>query len=416
MLQYPLGLANTFMRCSFIMEKKPWYILTQCCLLLMSVAVLYVWSVYVTHLEQVYGWTRLETSGVFTLSICAYCAGSLLSGFLSVRIEIRYLLWIAGGLLFAGFLISAVQTTVFAVACGYGGLCGCGVGMAYNAILSVAARWFPDKPGMCNGVLLTCYGFATFPMAAITNHLLAALGWKQTLLIFAVFECAVLFLGGLQFKRFPNQDRSNSITEKCKQDCSPFQMFRAGHFYAVFFWLMTLTASGLAAIGSAAQMALDLGAKSGTAALLAGVISAAGCIGRLGFGKIFDMLGNRKSALCDSLIMVAAITIMTFSFLFHSLIVLFIGLMLLGISYGGMSSLCASLVRGLFGTKYYPRNLSIMSLQMIPASLLGPLLGSSIYAYWENYKMVCIILLLLDLIGTALIVFNLKTRNDCLDI
>lgn len=68
------------------MGNKRWAVLALCCVLLMSVAVLYAWSVFVIPLEGVYDWSRVETSGVFTLSMCSYCAGSLLSGFLSCHV------------------------------------------------------------------------------------------------------------------------------------------------------------------------------------------------------------------------------------------------------------------------------------------------------------------------------------------
>ena len=118
------------------MGKKRWAVLALCCVLLMSVAVLYAWSVFVIPLEGIYSWSRVETSGVFTLSMCSYCAGSLLSGFLSARLRPRTLLWCAGGALLPGFLLAGGSTPSFAgVALGYGVLCGCGVGMAYNILL-----------------------------------------------------------------------------------------------------------------------------------------------------------------------------------------------------------------------------------------------------------------------------------------
>lgn len=335
------------------MGKKRWAVLALCCVLLMSVAVLYAWSVFVIPLEGIYSWSRVETSGVFTLSMCSYCAGSLLSGFLSARLRPRTLLWCAGGALLPGFLLAGGSTPSFAgVALGYGVLCGCGVGMAYNILLGYAARWFPDRPGSCNGLLLTCYGFATFPMAAAANHLLSALGWTRTLLAFGLFEGSVLILGGLLLPPSPTPVPSEPGAPGSSADLSPAQMLRTGRFCSVFLWLMVLTAGGLAAIGSAAQMALELGAAAGTAALLSGVVTAFGCAGRLAFGRLFDMLGGHRSALWDSLIMAVAMALMVISFLLDRLPLLLLGLGLLGIGYGGMSSLCAALVRDLFGPRH----------------------------------------------------------------
>lgn len=109
-------------------------------------------------------------------------------------------------------------------------------------------------------------------------------------------------------------------------------------------------------------MALELGAAAGTAALLSGVVTAFGCAGRLAFGRLFDMLGGHRSALWDSLIMAVAMALMVISFLLDRLPLLLLGLGLLGIGYGGMSSLCAALVRDLFG----PRPLSSKPRHYVP--------------------------------------------------
>lgn len=155
-------------------------------------------------------------------------------------------------------------------------------------------------------------------------------------------------------------------------------------------------------------MALELGAAAGTAALLSGVVTAFGCAGRLAFGRLFDMLGGHRSALWDSLIMAVAMALMVISFLLDRLPLLLLGLGLLGIGYGGMSSLCAALVRDLFGPRHYPQNLAIMSLQMVPASLLGPMLGSSLSTQWGSYGAVCLLLLPLNLAGALLISRSLR--------
>lgn len=195
------------------MESKRWGILALCSIFLMSVAVLYAWSVFSAALENRQGWTRLETSGIFTLSMTAYCGGSLVSGFLARYWSTKKMLRSAAALLAAGFMIAGFWPAVGGVSLGYGVLCGCGV------------------------------------------------------------DTAVLLIGGM---------------------------------------------------------------------------------------------------------------------------------VLLGISYSGMSSLCAASVRELFGTRHYSENISIMSLQVIVSSALGPLLCGITYTRWKSYELVCGGLLLLSLIGLLL--------------
>lgn len=42
------------------------------------------------------------------------------------------------------------------VSLGYGVLCGCGVGMAYTALLGYSAAWFPDWPGLGSAIYAGC--------------------------------------------------------------------------------------------------------------------------------------------------------------------------------------------------------------------------------------------------------------------
>ena len=149
------------------MERKRWGILALCSIFLMSVAVLYAWSVFSAALENRQGWTRLETSGIFTLSMTAYCGGSLVSDFLARYWSTKKLLRSAAALLAAGFMIAGFWPAVGGVSLGYGVLCGCGVGITYNRMVSLCTQWFPDCPGLSCGILLACYSFATLSLIHI---------------------------------------------------------------------------------------------------------------------------------------------------------------------------------------------------------------------------------------------------------
>ena len=70
--------------------------------------------------------------------------------------------------------------------------------------------------------------------------------------------------------------------------------------------------------------------------------------------------------------MAVAMALMVISFLLDCLPLLLLGLGLLGIGYGGMSSLCAALVRDLFGPRHYPQNLAIMSSRWFPPPSWAP--------------------------------------------
>ena len=74
--------------------------------------VVYAWSMFVEPLEAQFGWTRAETSLVFTVSMACLCAGHLASGILLPRTSPRCVLLLAAALSGAGFLASAAGNSL----------------------------------------------------------------------------------------------------------------------------------------------------------------------------------------------------------------------------------------------------------------------------------------------------------------
>ena len=55
----------------------------------MLLGLVYSWSIFVGPLEADFGWTRTDTSAVFSVSMVALCTGQLVSGALVARISSR---------------------------------------------------------------------------------------------------------------------------------------------------------------------------------------------------------------------------------------------------------------------------------------------------------------------------------------
>ena len=393
------------------MKQNPHKILFFCSALLMLVAILYAWSVFATHLEETCNWTRVATSAVFTVSICSYCVGSIISGFLQSRCTVSTKLRTAGTLLFGGFLLAGLCPNQMGILIGYGISCGCAVDIVYNALLGYAIKWFPGGPGVCNGVLLTSYGLATFPITAVAGWLLRSFGWRGTMLSFGLVEGVLVFFSGFLFTQIPSS-KTRLRSGKETTSAPTISALRSRSFVCLFIWLMIITTICLAIVGSATQMTLVFDVPTALANLTPGIISVFGCMGRLGVGKLFDAVGNIKSTLLDNILVILAIIHMLIAFWTSAYSVFIIGCLLLCIGYGGMASLCACLVRSLFGAQNYSLNLSVISLQMIPASILGPIFGSSIYEFSKSYTTVCISFLVLGLLGIPLIICGLKAKGS----
>src|SRR5450759_1048355 len=63
-----------------------WWRLLGALLMTLALGTLYAWSVFVTPLENEFGWKRAQTSTVFTFAVVVFAASLLLAGRLQDRI------------------------------------------------------------------------------------------------------------------------------------------------------------------------------------------------------------------------------------------------------------------------------------------------------------------------------------------
>ena len=172
-------------------------------------------------------------------------------------------------------------------------------------------------------------------------------------------------------------------------------------------------------IGHASVCAQDLGAAVGIATLITGLISVFNGIGRVVIGWIFDTMGRRTSVAISNLTMVLAFVLLVYAigrgslgvFMGASLIDkweqeilqkqwslgVFMGAsLILGFSYGSTPPVNSAFTNLFYGKKNYPLNFSFMNSNLIPASLLGPLVAGAVNTATGSYLTVFILLLVLS--------------------
>ena len=98
--------------------------------ILMNLALgsLYAWSVFVLPLEKEFGWTRAQTSWVFTIAIVCFALSFIIAGRLQDRRGPRICAAIGGTLVSAGFVLSSMTTSLIGFYATFGVIVGIGNG------------------------------------------------------------------------------------------------------------------------------------------------------------------------------------------------------------------------------------------------------------------------------------------------
>ena len=100
---------------------------------------LYAWSVFVLPLEKEFGWSRTQTSWVYTIAIVCFAASFILAGKLQDKKGPQVCAFIGALLVGGGFALSSLTTSVGFLYVAFGVIVGVGNGFGYAAPTPVAS-------------------------------------------------------------------------------------------------------------------------------------------------------------------------------------------------------------------------------------------------------------------------------------
>lgn len=363
-------------------EQKRWLMLVSTIIINICVGSCYAWSVFQTPLIKMFHWSPVETSLAFTLIIGVSSLPMALVGLIQEYVQPRYIIFI-GGLLFGlatyatGNITSLVQLYVF-----YGVMGGLGNGIVYSGGLSNMIRFFPDRRGLCSGLLAAGMGSGALVIAPLAAVLIDRLGvlatFKALGILFTITICGLSFLietAPLNFQPAGWEAGANS-SKTAPIDKNWREMLRTFSFYLIAAMFILGTISGLMVMGHASSILQEvIGLTPQKAAVLVGILALANTIGRIFWGWLSDRWGRFQTCIVLYIIVSASmygLTVVPHNYVFVTT------MMMVGFCYGGFMSMIASLTADVYGTKHLPVNFGIMFLAFGVAAFIGPRLAAVI--------------------------------------
>lgn len=380
--------------------------------------ILYAWSILKIPFKEEFGFADSSLAFNFTLTMSFFCIGAFLGSKLLKRMGVTLSVVLSGALVGIGFIGTAfVSGNVALLYVFYALFAGLGIGIAYNVVISTVSAWFPDKKGLCSGVLMMAFGASTLILGKVIESFFQneSIGWQKTYIIFGVVLAFVLILSGVLLKRpspevvFPAVKATVSAGKESfeARDYTTAEMVKRFTFWRAFLCLVCLTAVGNSVISFARDLVLSVGAEVSLASTLVGVLSICNGLGRIFTGALFDFAGRRITMLAANIITIFAAGVTLAAVYVNSLPLCIIGLCLTGISYGSCPTVCSAFTAAFYGRKYFPTNFSITNFNLLAASFIATL-SSNLLLSTGSYAAPFILLLSLSVIALAL---NLSIRR-----
>lgn len=377
----------------------------------------YAWSVMGSIINKEFNWTASTLSMTFTLTMIFFCVGCMAGGFLNKKVSCRLFVWVSAVLFLAGFLLSSVIHTPFGLYMGFGVLCGTASGLVYNAVLSTVNPWFPDKQGLVSGILMMGFGISAFIVGKLFQAWTPAAveGWRTSFQVMGVLTAVVFVISSLLLKKPGTDFNPPAASAKKKQYVNPVameattpQMMKEPAFWAYYVWAIVLSAAGLALVSQASGFAFQINAaneaaggavtSASTIATLVGLISIFNGIGRVVFGGMFDKVGRSVTMQMTNVLFIVSGIILLTALSTNSMVILTIGFILGGFSYGGINPANSAFISSYYGRKHYPTNFSIINTNLVIASF-GSTIAAALKDATQSYSSAIIMLITLAAVG-----------------
>ena len=341
-------------------------------ILQLFLGVIYVWSVFVKPVSEFWKWDVDAVKLTSSFMLAFFVLGILIGGRLQNKLGTHFMV-LGGGLLMA---VGMVSTSLLSSAAAwpiyitYGIVGGFGVGMAYNAIISCAQKWFPTKRGLATGISVCMFGFSTVIFAPLIEYLIRQFSLLTTLQILGG-AFLVVTLALFSFIRTPEETTQtggaagSSVQQK---QYTTVEMLKNPSFYLISLSMMLLTASFFILTPSLKSLPTELGYGSNIGTFIVMLTGIASALGRLAVPLLGDKIGPAKAVFT----ILAATAVCMAGLCINNSIVFIVAVAVVAFCYGGSSGIYPVVTGRFFGLKNIGSNYGMVMIGFMLSSLCFP--------------------------------------------
>lgn len=360
--------------------------------------IFYSFGVFFPPLLAAFGWTRAMTSAAVSLRSIVRIPTVIVVGRLTDRFGPRLVLTWCGCFLGLGYILMSQVNALWHLYVFYGVIVALGSSFYWIPVVSMVPRWFAKRRGMMMGIVTSGIGIGQVIGPPLVNRLISTYGWRTSFVIVGSMVAAVVVVAAQFLKSSPQklgllpygvseakQEDSETKTRglHVRQLIVKKQFWAHGMIY--LFWILPLSVVSVHII----IHGIGIGMTAAEAANIIAVVGITSIVGRLGFGRLADVIGN-KMVLAISFILITAGFLWLLVAEEGWMIYLFAAVF--GVSYGVFEILQSPMVADLFGQNSLGSVLGFLNVFSAIGILVGPVLAGHIFDITNSYNqafMIC---------------------------
>ena len=377
----------------------------------------YSFGVFVTPLEQEFGWTRAQVNGSLsffaTTGVLALLSGPVLDRFGSGPVMVVSFLAIALSFLLRPWMSDLWHFYALNLLM-YAGMPGA-IMLPVGKLIGI---WFIEGRGRAIGLTAMGANFGGFIFSSQTETLIDAFDWQTTYFIFGLMFLVLVPLIILTIRETPRAPSHAPVGGQpapqllVQVGMAAAAALRTRAFILVCVGLLLATITYQSVLSQIFPHLESVGISRTEASWAVGILAIFGMVGKVLLGYLTEKFPARYVFVGSLWLQVLGILILVFagaSPLFWLFVPIF------GVAFGGMGSLITLIIQDTFGIKAFATIFGMVNFFILPTPLLGPLLVGKSFEDTGAYTVAFLVISVLLIIGSIAFYFARPPRWDKTD-
>lgn len=374
-------------------------------IMLLAYGIRLSFGVFFKPMATEFGWARALTSGAFTLSMIMQGVWGIFMGKLNDRFGPRFIMTLCCFCLGLGFVLMSQIGHVWQLYLFYGVIIGVGMSGVWVPQMSSIARWFVRRRSLMTGIVIAGTGISQLIAPPVVSRLIDAYDWRLSFVILGGVVLIAVVLSAQFLRRDPAQmgQRPYGENERTRQELkseTKALSFReaicTAQFWIAFMILFCYAFGAFSILVHIVPHAIGLGVSSVSAANILAVMGGIGILGNYVLGGIGDRIGNRQVFIIGYIMMTASLFWLVPA---REVLMLYLSMVILGFSFGGMAAVESPLVAKLFGLSSHGLIYGVIHVGFTIGAALGPFLMGYIFDVTGSYYMAFLVCSAITVVG-----------------
>jgi MFS family permease len=353
-------------------------------------------SVFYKPLLAEFGWTRAEAALAYALSFIVQAVLAIIMGWLTDKLGPRIVVTVFGSFLGLCYLLMSQINALWQFQLNYALVGSFGLSTLTVPVMATVARWFVKKRGLMTGIVQAGMGIGGLIFSPFAGWLIITYGWRHAYVVFGIIALTAIIIAGLFLKRDPHDigQLPDGVLEepperKHHHPHSPAARFSLrGALSTSQFWMVAglYCSFGFCRSTFTAHIAAhvqDVGFSLIDGANVLAILTGSSIIGRIGIGRLADMIGNRAAFMIGFAITTA---ILMWGLVADELWELYLFGAVFGFGWGAQAVLRFTITSEIFGVTSLGLVMGIFTFAASGAASFGSYFAGYIFDVVGNYQ------------------------------